>query len=158
MSSIPPRCRLLGAARHRTGPAHAVKSSPQQWRALWAPANQRGLPAAAERFWILTMPAEIWSRIELRVRGPPLCSGSSSNFKTLWAGLQPRRGSTGGLPRFGKMSVDNRESGLNLWGRICSIYWERQAASAPKDAKHCTLCGLIKSPCRPLNCRDTTNT
>lgn len=36
--------RLFSAARHRRGPANAVKSSQQQYRALWVVSNRRGLP------------------------------------------------------------------------------------------------------------------
>lgn len=85
MSNIPPRCRLLSAVRGCRGPAHAVKSSAQQQRALWVLSNQEGPPVTAEHFWILTMPAEIWSRIQLGACRPPPCVGSNCNFKTLGA-------------------------------------------------------------------------
>lgn len=63
------------------GPAHAVKSSQQQQRALWVFSNQRGLPVRAQLFWILTMPTELWSRIRLRVCGPPQCWGQKAILK-----------------------------------------------------------------------------
>ena len=85
MSNIPPRCRLLGTARRCWGPAHAVKSSQQQHRALWVFSNQKGPSIKAELFWILTMPTEIWSRIKHGLCGPLQCWGSKRNFKILWA-------------------------------------------------------------------------
>lgn len=79
---ITEKCQTFHPAADSSAPsaaakawAHAVKSSQQQQRALWDVYNQRGLPSTAEHFWMLTMPAEICSRIEL---GSPLLWGQTA--------------------------------------------------------------------------------
>lgn len=99
------------AVRCCRGPAHAVKSSHQQQRALWVLSNQRGLPVTAKHFWILTMPTEIWSRIKLGVCGPPPRWGQTAILKHFERSLVAWvEDGVGALRHFGKMSVGHWES------------------------------------------------
>lgn len=123
------------------GPAHAVKSSQQQQRALWVFSNQRGLPVRAELFWILTMPTEIWSRIQLGVCGPPQCWGQNAilkNFEHLLLGWV--EGSGGRDSSFWEnVSRQQKEIWLDL------SHWTRVLSAPPKKKNKSGAAGSSKS-------------